>query len=155
VLVSVGGSGIAGGGALAHAVAETLPGAEVRFVAGPYADEAPDERVHVVRAPGDLLDELLAADVVVSAAGQTMLEAACTGTPCVAVEFAENQRRQLTALADAGAVVPATPDTAAAAVAGLAADPERRRALAQRSPAVIDGFGALRLAWRLVAESGR
>jgi UDP-2,4-diacetamido-2,4,6-trideoxy-beta-L-altropyranose hydrolase len=155
VLVSVGASEIAGGPALADAVAAALPGAEVRFVAGPYAEAPPGGRVAVVRAPSDLLDELLAADLVVSAAGQTMLEAACAGTPCVAVELAENQRRQLHALADAGAVVPATPDTAADAVAALAADPERRRALAERAPVVVDGFGALRLAWRLVAEAGR
>lgn len=149
VLVSVGGSDIAGGAALAVAVADALPDAEVRFVAGPYGDDAPQGRVTLIRAPDDLLDELLAADVVVSAAGQTMLEAACTGTPCIAFAVADNQRFQLAALERAGAVLATMPDTAAATVAHLADDHLSRAALAERGRAAIDGFGALRLAWRL------
>jgi spore coat polysaccharide biosynthesis predicted glycosyltransferase SpsG len=149
VLVTVGGSAITGGATLAASVAQAVPDAEVHFVVGPYAEEAPEDGVRLVRAPSDLLDELLRADVVVSAAGQTMLEAACTGTPCVAVALAGNQRLQLAALQTAGAVVAATSDNAAATVATLAADAPRRAALAARSRTVVDGFGALRLAWRL------
>jgi len=155
VLVSVGASTVAGGAALAAAVAAALPDCDVRLVAGPYAEETPAGQVTIVRAPEDLLGELLAADLVVSAAGQTMLEAACTGTPCVALAIADNQRFQLAALEQAGAVVAATAQTAPATVARLAADAAGRAALAERSRALVDGFGALRLAWRLLAWAPR
>jgi spore coat polysaccharide biosynthesis predicted glycosyltransferase SpsG len=124
----------------------------VRFVVGPDgSDDAVPPGVDAVHAPPDLLGELLEADVVVSAAGQTMLEAACAGTPCVAIALVDNQRRQLATLERAAAVVAAEPESAATAVAALAADLPRRVALADRGREAVDGYGALRLAWQLAA----
>jgi UDP-2,4-diacetamido-2,4,6-trideoxy-beta-L-altropyranose hydrolase len=152
VLVSVGGSALAGGASLAAHVADALPGCRVRFVVGPHGSgDALPPNVEPVNAPPDLLGELLAADVVVSAAGQTMLEAACAGTPCVAIALVDNQRRQLAMLEAAGAVVNAEPESAAAAVEGLAGDASLRARLATHGRTAIDGYGALRLAWRLAA----
>jgi spore coat polysaccharide biosynthesis predicted glycosyltransferase SpsG len=151
VLVAVGGGAASGGAALAAAVRDLLPEAAVRLVAGPYADEAPPEGVEVLHAPPGLAGELLAADLVLTAAGQTMLEALCCGAPTVAVAVASNQAPQLERLAAAGAVVAATAAAAGDAVAALAADAGRRTALARAGQRAIDGYGALREAWRVAA----
>ena len=146
------GSGVLGGaGGVAAAVADALPGVEVRLVAGPYATEPVPSGVVPVHAPDGLRDELRAADLVVSAAGQTMLEALCAGTPCVAFAHADNQRGQLEMLAQAGAVAATQPERLAGLVAELAAAGDRRAALSEHGRATIDGFGALRLAARMTA----
>ncbi len=128
VVVSLGAATSAA--SLADRVGAALPEAEVR-------------RPHGLPT---LRGELEAADLVVCAAGQTMLEALATARPVVAVVTAENQRAQADALA--GAVVLAEAEDAPAAAAGLAADHERRRRLAV--PAV-DGQGAHRVAEALLA----
>jgi spore coat polysaccharide biosynthesis predicted glycosyltransferase SpsG len=151
VLVAAG-SGVSGGaGAAAAAVLAAVPGAEVRLVVGPYAGDGVSDGVVAVRAPGGLRDELRAADLVVTAAGQTMLEALCAGVPCVAYAAVENQRAQLELMASGAAVQASDPGSLGAAVAALAQDHARRGALAARARETVDGFGALRLAARIAA----
>lgn len=142
---------------LAEAVASAMPEARVRLVQGPYAPSFDPDGVEVVRAPDALLDELLAADLVVSAAGQTMLEAAALGTPCVAVVLADNQRRQAQLLSDVGAVElfdRPDPASVAEAAAAIGDDADRRVALIRASQQAVDGFGALRVGFR-VAQLAR
>jgi len=154
VLVTTGGGAAGGAGALAAAVrdaaAATPAGAEVALLLGPYATEEPPDGVEVVRAPERMVDVLQAADVVVSAAGQTMLEALCAGTPCVALAVVDNQRAQLRRVGDA---VRAAQDVAgaAAATAALLGDAAARRALAGAGRELVDGFGALRVAAKVAA----
>jgi spore coat polysaccharide biosynthesis predicted glycosyltransferase SpsG len=93
-----------------------------------------------------LLDHLLAADIVITAAGQTALEAAATGAATVAIPFVDNQRRQAARLAEAGAAIAAEPHGAVAAARKL-----DRAALAQAGQAAIDGYGALRIAFAIAA----
>ena len=88
-----------GGGALQDAAVElaaglrdALPDAVVALVRGPYAQFEPPPGVELVDAPSSLLAELLAADVVVTAAGQTALESAATGAATIALPLAPNQR---------------------------------------------------------------
>jgi spore coat polysaccharide biosynthesis predicted glycosyltransferase SpsG len=151
VLVAAG-SGVSGGAAAAAtAVLEAVPGAEVRLVMGPYAGDDVPEGVVAAHVPGGLRDELRAADLVVTAAGQTMLEALCAGVPCVAYAAVENQRAQLDLMASGAAVQASDPESLGAAVAALAEDPGRRGALAARGRETVDGFGALRLAARIAA----
>jgi spore coat polysaccharide biosynthesis predicted glycosyltransferase SpsG len=135
--------------AAAEAARAALPGAAIRLVRGPLATfDAPPGAV-LVYAPGGLLEELLAADLVVSAAGQTALEAAAAGAPCVAVALVENQRANAGALAAAGAAVVVEPASIPGALTALAADLEARAALVLRAQAAVDGYGALRIAFRL------
>lgn len=151
VLVTTGGGALqATAVELARSLAAALPGAEVALVRGPYARFAPPPGVTLVDAPPDLLHELLAADLVVTAAGQTALEAVATGTPTIALPLAANQRANADPLAAAGAALVVEPgeDVVAAAVA-LAADRPRRLALAHAGQAAVDGFGALRIAFRI------
>jgi spore coat polysaccharide biosynthesis predicted glycosyltransferase SpsG len=151
VLVVTGAGGGDLGAELTHALEEALPRAEVTLVRGPYAPAAPPG-VSALEAPESLLEPLFAADLVVGGAGQTILEAAATGAPSVALPLVENQRRQARGLADEGAVCLVDPPTVAAAVdaaCGLAADPDARRILAERAQGTVDGFGALRVAYHV------
>jgi len=158
VLVTTGG-GVFPEVALAAAadVAAALPGARVGLVRGPYMDLAPPTGVELVDAPASLRDELLAADIVVTAAGQTALEAAATGAPTLAMVLVANQRANADALAAAGAVrlVEGPGAQLRATLAELAGDGAERAALARRAQAAVDGRGAGRIAARLAALSAR
>ena len=149
ILVTTGGGALqAAGVATAAALRDAYPGVTVALVRGPYATFAPPEGVELVDAPPTLLPALLAADVVVSAAGQSALEAAATGAATVAVPLAPNQRPNARALEQAGAAVIAAPGDVAAAVGEL-----DREALAAAGQRAVDGYGALRIAWRLAQIS--
>jgi spore coat polysaccharide biosynthesis predicted glycosyltransferase SpsG len=148
VLVTAGGGRAAkGGAALATAARTALPDARVRLVV-PSGTRGPDT-VETLEAPASLLDALLECDLVVTAGGQTLLEALAAGAPCVAVSMVENQRRQTERLASEGAIVLAEPEGVGPAVAALAADAERRCDLARKGQELVDGFGALRIAFHV------
>jgi spore coat polysaccharide biosynthesis predicted glycosyltransferase SpsG len=146
VLVTTGGGALQDTAVdLAAGLRDALPDAVVALVRGPYAQFEPPSGVELVDAPSSLLEELLAADVVVTAAGQTALESAATGAATIALPLAPNQRANADPLAAAGAavVVELGADVPAAL---LSAD---RAALACAGQAAVDGFGALRIAFRL------
>jgi spore coat polysaccharide biosynthesis predicted glycosyltransferase SpsG len=148
ILVTTGGGVLQESGAgLAALARDTVPGASVALVRGPFASFDPPPGVELVAAPASLADELRAADVVVSAAGQTALEAAATGAPCIALPLVANQAANARALARAGAaIVLEDPSDVGSALARLAADREERAALAWRAQAAVDGRGAHRIA---------
>ena len=150
VLISGGGTDPIG---FVAAVADALRGAgelelTVALAAAP-ADGLDADRL--VTGLDTLRDELIAADLVVCAAGQTMLESIACGTPCVAVAIAENQRVQAGALADRGCVrLAGSAEEAAAAAVRLAGDAAARGALASRGQEAVDGYGALRVAFAAI-----
>jgi spore coat polysaccharide biosynthesis predicted glycosyltransferase SpsG len=161
ILVTTGGGQLGAiGYELAQALLEGIPGIRVGLVRGPHASNAMPPGVALIDAPTSLLGPLLAADLVVSAAGQTMLEAAACGTPCVALPLIENQRNQGLRLAANGAVRIVTPsgtDDVLATVRNLVDDAGARRELCQNGQKTIDGYGALRVAFHiegLLGESG-
>jgi spore coat polysaccharide biosynthesis predicted glycosyltransferase SpsG len=151
VLVTTGGGGTVDNGvAVAQAVAAKLPDAEVTLVRGPYDSPSNVAGIRVVNAPSSLFEEQLAADLVICGGGQTMLESAACGTPCLVLILADNQRAQARSLAAHGAVVLAEPQNAesvAAAVASL--DAEARDELSRCAQRVVDGYGALRIAFHI------
>jgi spore coat polysaccharide biosynthesis predicted glycosyltransferase SpsG len=147
VLVTTGAADDRGIGAqVAAAVLAAEPGLEVRLVVGPWGSDVVPSGVVAVRSPDGLTDELAAASIVVTAGGVTMLEACRLARPVIALELALNQRRAVSGLAREGAVVPATPESAAPAVSELAHDRGRRLALGTAAGAAIDGKGATRIA---------
>jgi spore coat polysaccharide biosynthesis predicted glycosyltransferase SpsG len=157
VLVVTGSGGGDVGADLARALNSALPDAAVTLVRGPYAPEAPPG-ISTLEAPESLLEPFLAADLVVGGAGQTMLEAAATGTPSVALPLVDNQNRQARTLEVAGAARVADPPTLEAAVTAacdLVADKEARRCLSERAQKAVDGFGALRVAYQVAALAER
>jgi UDP-2,4-diacetamido-2,4,6-trideoxy-beta-L-altropyranose hydrolase len=138
---------------IARTVSDALPAVEVTLVRGPYARSSTElERMQILTAPAAMIGPLLASDLVITSAGQTMLEAAAAGTPCLTLPVVENQRGQAQLLARLGAVravdPPRVSDAAAAAIA-LAGDPDQRRDLSERSQTAVDGYGALRLAFQI------
>jgi spore coat polysaccharide biosynthesis predicted glycosyltransferase SpsG len=152
VLVAVGGSDTAGvGPTLASDIAQSLPGATVQLAVGPWSAGDPPPGVEPVRTKGGLGPVLAEADLVVTAAGVTMLEALCLGRPTVAVVLHENQRRPAKGAAELGAVVLADLDQAAAEAARLAEDVAGRRTLSEAASRTIDGRGAARVAAAIAA----
>lgn len=152
VLVTTGGGQLAEvGGRLAQAVVSELPDAHVTLVRGPYAAAARIDGVETLDAPESLFDALLCADLVVTAAGQTMLEAVAAGTPCVAVPLVDNQRRQTAVLGELGAIRVVDPADAsvAGAVRELMRDADARKRLSTTAQDAVDGFGALRVAYAI------
>ena len=73
------------------------------------------------------------------------------GLPTVSVLTADNQRRYFDGLTRVGAAVGATFENAADAVARLAGDVARRRALSLAATDAVDGRGAQRVAEAVVA----
>jgi UDP-2,4-diacetamido-2,4,6-trideoxy-beta-L-altropyranose hydrolase len=150
VLVTTG-AGDPGGAAsvVADAVRTALPTSHVVVVEGPFASAASMQGVEIVRAPQSLLPHLLDADLVVTAGGQTMLEATAAGTPTVALPLVANQAAHVDRLARLGAVEAADLESLPQVVARLAGDPAGRARLAQRAQATVDGYGALRVAFAI------
>jgi spore coat polysaccharide biosynthesis predicted glycosyltransferase SpsG len=123
-----------------------LKGIDVRVVVGPwFTDDAPPG-VTPVRVVDGLGRELAEADVVVTAGGVTLLESLALGRPTIAVIVAENQRRQATGAATAGAVLLSEVAEAPARAVELLSDPQRRRALSAAASSLIDFRGAERIA---------
>ena len=161
VLVTVG-SGLFAevGSEIAAALAAGLPHARVTLVCGPYATNSGPAGVALLDAPDSLLHPLLQADLAVSASGQTMLEAAAAGTPCVALPLVANQREQALRLADHGGarvVDPPDPGEITAAAVELAESAHARRELSLNGQRAVDGYGALRVAFYIarLAENRR
>jgi spore coat polysaccharide biosynthesis predicted glycosyltransferase SpsG len=135
-----------GGGPLQDAgieIAAALQGVQVALVRGPYATFDAPPGVELVDAPPSLLAHVLAADVVITAAGQTSLEAVATGAATIAIPMVENQRRNAQALHRAGAAKVVEPGEAIS-LEGL-----DRQALATNGQRAVDGYGALRIAYRI------
>jgi spore coat polysaccharide biosynthesis predicted glycosyltransferase SpsG len=113
-------------------------------------------------APGELLGLMTTCDLAVSGGGQTLYELAACGLPTVALCLADNQRGQLAALADQGALLPggardqgglsspfADLGPAVTQLAGDLALRQRMSAIGQR---LVDGQGTLRVADALLLK---
>ncbi|MGH9226790.1 MAG: GNAT family N-acetyltransferase [Acidimicrobiales bacterium] len=102
----------------------------------------------------DVASVLAGADLALSGSGSTSWELCCMGVPAVLVPLAANQAPLAAALARAGIALAATrDDDLAGLVADLAHDPARRRTMAGRGRALVDGRGARRVVTRMVSES--
>ena len=137
-----------------------LPGLSVRLVAGPVNPGLAELRQIADRAgfPVNILSESLDmaglmawADLAVCAAGSTCWELAYLGVPAVVLETADNQHGVARSLAQAGVSMvlgrsaQVSPKELAAAIRSLAGDTARRRAMAKRAVAFIDGQGRTRV----------
>jgi spore coat polysaccharide biosynthesis predicted glycosyltransferase SpsG len=131
------------------------PEFDVDLICGPYCG-IPDtrglKRVRVVLHPPDLREWMLAADIALSASGQTLFELARCGTPTVAFCAGEDQVHNLASLASSGVVwnvgrADQAGMLAAAeqAILTLAADVSGRDRMSACAQRLIDGRGADRL----------
>ncbi|WP_277068816.1 spore coat protein [Saccharomonospora viridis] len=113
----------------------------------------PGQRFTVSKPDTRLPERLATADLAVSAAGVTLLEACCIGVPTALVLLVDNQEAGYRAaveqgfavgLGRAGALDDAT-ETATETLARLLGDPARRERLASAAADVVDGLGADRV----------
>jgi UDP-2,4-diacetamido-2,4,6-trideoxy-beta-L-altropyranose hydrolase len=134
----------------------------VDVVIGPYnahraeVEEAVcqlDRPARLLSGEESLAELMAAADVTVSAGGQTLYELAATGAPAVAVQVNENQASVVAGLAERGCVDPLIlrdrdrigPEVAGK-VAALNADRGRRHKMSLAGRRLVDGQGARRVA---------
>ncbi len=148
---------VMGGGAVGDPVSAALTalrdtGAPMSVRAITSADvttPAPgDGQRFAVTGPTTGLPALFAdADLVVSAAGVTLLELCCVGVPTALVRVADNQAAGYRAAVDRGLVAGLGADPAAHVdvLRDLLLDPARRDALAAVARAAVDGRGADRI----------
>jgi spore coat polysaccharide biosynthesis predicted glycosyltransferase SpsG len=112
-------------------------------------DPGPGQRF-VVESPTPALPALLAgADLVISAAGVTLLELCCLGVPAALVQLADNQAAGYRAAVDQGLAVGlgavADLPSATPALRALLLDPANRARLARAGRSLVDGHGARRI----------
>lgn len=127
--------------AIVHAL-EQVPG---RLQVNLLAPELPLSSGHDLRWLGfrnDLPELLEQADLAITAAGLTVMEALYGGLPVLAVLLGEPQRMLHQALVERQAVLPFTEEN----LQQLLSRPELRQALSQRGARLIDGEGARRVA---------
>jgi spore coat polysaccharide biosynthesis predicted glycosyltransferase SpsG len=158
VLVLFGGtdaSGMAMVGARAARLA--FPDAEVRAVV-PGADGAPDGDPGIILLPpvDAIHEEMLRADLVVSAGGTTLWELCCLARPTAVVAVAGNQQPAYDEMSRRAAILPAgrtpvhDPELLADRLRELVV-PGALRATAERAADVTDGRGVDRVAEALSA----
>jgi UDP-2,4-diacetamido-2,4,6-trideoxy-beta-L-altropyranose hydrolase len=163
VLVTVGGEDVHGLlRPLMRAARRAFDDARVVGVCGsPVLDAAAGEDIRF--APPDYVELVRSSDVMICGGGQTLIEAAATGTPAAALALGDDQRPQLRAVALAGACVDAgawdMPDDVRerkldAALWSLR-DVSVRTRLSRKGRALVDDDGAARVARALVALAKR
>ena len=160
VLVLFGGTDSAGMAVpAALAARRAFPGARVRAVlpTGAPPGAAGVEWLGHVEA---VAEEMLAADLVVSACGTTAWELCCLARAAAVVAVAGNQRVGYDELGRLGAVLPLGREPLrdvgelAARLAAAVAEPGTLRGTARRAAGVTDGQGAQRVAAALLEGSG-
>lgn len=160
VLVLFGGTDSAGMVApAARAARQAFPGARVRAVLpsgatpGATPGEASIEWLDPVEA---IAEEMLAADLVVTAGGTTLWELCCLARPAAVVAVADNQRPTYDLLEQVGAILPIgrepvrDVDLLAGRLSLAVTVPGALRATAARAAGVTDGRGADRVAAALL-----
>jgi len=163
VLVTVGGEDVHGLlPTLMRAARIAFVDAEVMGICGePGRDPAAGEDIRY--SPPDYADLVRSADAMICGAGQTLVEAAATGTPAAALALGEDQRPQLRAVAGAGACVDAgawdrpadVRERQLESALSELRDVNVRKTLSRNGRAVVDAAGAARIAAALVALAKR
>lgn len=153
VVVAMGGGAMAGtvSAALAALWATALPLDVLAVSAAPVDPGAPSagSTIEVTGPRTDLPDLFAAADLVISAAGVTLLELCCLAVPTALVVAADNQLPGYTAATDRALAAPlgdlTDPEAATATLRHLLTTPTARAALSRAAAKTVDGHGARRV----------
>lgn len=152
VLVMMGGSDAAGmGPSIASSITRLLPRAGVRLVGHAQPEGAVAWAGLGPLSPEVLVEEMRAADLAISAGGQSLFELAAQGTPTVMVGVAENQRPNLeywparTGFRNAGMADDPDFEVRLSRCIAALAPVEARNNVAKRAWSLVDGLGAIRL----------
>jgi UDP-2,4-diacetamido-2,4,6-trideoxy-beta-L-altropyranose hydrolase len=158
--------------AVVEAVQRALPEAALDVVIGPLFGPVPEldrraagdpPRLRLHRALDDLSTLMAAADLAISAGGQTLYELAAAGVPTVALCLADNQEPNVAALAGVSLLSAGRVHEEAAGrfnrveegCRRLAADPGLRERMSDAGRALIDGQGAARVADVILRSGNR
>jgi UDP-2,4-diacetamido-2,4,6-trideoxy-beta-L-altropyranose hydrolase len=158
--------------AVVHAVQRALPEAALDVVIGPLFGPVPDldrraaadpPRLRLHRGLDDLSTLMAAADLAISAGGQTLYELAASGLPTVALCLADNQEPNIAALSGVSLLSAGRVQEEAArrfhrieeGCRQLAADPGLRERMSDAGRALIDGRGAGRVADVILRSGNR
>lgn len=165
VLVMMGGTDATGVlESVVRACLQALPAARVRAVAPEGAVAALEglpgsARLEVIAPTPDIAEEMVRADVVISAGGTSVWELCATARPFGVVVVADNQVDATRRLVRAGAAThlatrPIDPDALVAELVRIAADAPTLSARAGRAAALVDGLGCGRVADEVEALLG-
>jgi spore coat polysaccharide biosynthesis predicted glycosyltransferase SpsG len=163
VLISLGGGPRAArASAIAHAIAQAQPMADIRIVGGFMSGfvDGRQGRITWTEAPRGLGDELSRADVAVVGGGVSLYEACALGVPAVGVPVVRAQEPTVAALGRRGAALAVPRVTASAGAvarraARLLADAGLRARVARSARTIVDGRGASRVASTIAVMAER
>ena len=140
---------VMGGGAAPTAVSAAVEALRATNVPASVTaiSAQPIPGVEVIPPTPALPTLLAAADLVVSAAGVTLLELCCIGTPTALVRIADNQKAGYEAAVTRGlaAGLGTDPRDHIEALRALLLTPEHRKALSTKAMTTVDGHGADRI----------
>ncbi|MGX7823583.1 GNAT family N-acetyltransferase [Actinokineospora sp. 24-640] len=153
VVVAMGGGAMAGtvSAALTALWATALPMDVLAISAAPLDPGTPSPGATIEVSPPrpDLPDLFAAADLVISAAGVTLLELCCLAVPTALVVAADNQLPGYTAATDRALAAPlgdlTDTEAATATLRHLLTTPTARAALSRAAAKTVDGHGARRI----------
>lgn len=155
VLVLFGGTDASGMvGIAAEAATLAFPAAEVRAVV-PAGHGTPRAGVTYLPPTDAIHEEMLAADLVISAGGTSLWELCCLARPTAVIAVAGNQQPAYDVLSAEGAILPAGREAVrdatelAARLRRLVEPAGTLRAVARRAAEVTDGQGCARVAREL------
>ena len=123
-------------------------------------DPAPGQVVEVIEPTSSLADEVVAADLVVSAAGTSSWELLCLGAACAFLCVADNQQVSYNRITTLGVVaglgrleqVREDPGGAVRRMARLLDDPAERDRLRTEAGRLVDGQGRVRVAEAVLGQ---
>jgi spore coat polysaccharide biosynthesis predicted glycosyltransferase SpsG len=123
-------------------------------------EPAPDQAVEVIEPTSALANEVVAADLVVSAAGTSSWELLCLGAACAFVCVADNQQLSYDRVTTLGAVaglgrleqVREDPEGAVRSLGRLLDDPAERDRLRTAAGRLVDGQGRVRVAEAVLGQ---
>lgn len=155
ILVVFGGGDLRGTGvAMAGLALKIHPSVKIDLVLGasqPVPEAAPGLLIHRSIDASAMVSLMLAADIAITAAGQTVFELARCGTPAILVGVADNQKPNLDhwpslcGYINAGAWNDEDLEARVTAAIAHLADPIERQAIGHRAVNVVDGQGVRRL----------
>lgn len=140
---------VMGGGAAPTAVAAAVTALRETGVPASVVavSSAPVPGVEVIPPTPELPSLFASADLVVSAAGVTLMELCCIGVPAALVQIADNQAAGYAAAVDQGlaAGLGTDPRENVDVLRTLLSDATQRKALGDKARTVVDGRGAERI----------
>jgi spore coat polysaccharide biosynthesis predicted glycosyltransferase SpsG len=113
---------------------------------------AADQRIVLHENISDMATLMSKCDLAISAAGSTLCELCAIGVPTICFAVADNQIPNAERLAAKNAAIYAKDQSFTEHIQTLANDYPRRRTLSTNMRHIIDGYGAVRIAKKMLAR---